>query len=76
MKVLARTICLAVGIAGMTGAANAHHHYFYANCFHESHGYRGYNSHRYPDVAGAERDCAEHLRIYPRHRCTIKPVDY
>ena len=76
MRALVRTICFAAGIVGMTGTAYATHHYFYANCLHESHGYIGYNGPRHADAAEALKDCAEHQKTYPRHRCRIKPIDY
>ena len=76
MIALVRTMCVAAGIAGLTGTAYATHHYYYAICLHESHGFRGYNGRRHADAAGAQKDCDAHLRTYPRHRCGIRPVDY
>jgi len=76
MKRFASAICFAVGIAGMTSAADGARHYFYAACHHPSHGALGYSGPRYRDAAGAQKECAEHLRIYPRHHCTIQPITY
>lgn len=76
MKALARTICIAAAIAGFAAPAYAVRHYFYASCPHKSHGDLGFNGRRHADAADAQKDCAEHQRIYPRHRCGIKPIDY
>ena len=76
MRAIATTICLAIGVTGMTGTAYATHHYYYATCHHESHGSIGYNGRRHADTADALKDCAEHVKTYPRHRCGIRPVDY
>ena len=76
MRALVGTILLAVSIPGMANAAAATRHYFYANCFHESHGFIGYFGRRHADIADAEGDWAGHRRTYPGHRCTVKPVDY
>jgi hypothetical protein len=75
MRVLVRAICIAAGIAGMTSAAHAAR-YYYAACLHESHGYFGYNGPRHADASDAGKDCDEHRKIYPRHRCNIQPIDY
>ena len=76
MMALVRTMCFAAGIAGLTSAAYATHHYYYATCSHESHGYIRYNGRRHADAADAQKDCAAHQKIYPGHQCNIKPVDY
>lgn len=75
MKVIVRAICVVAGIAGMTGTAYASR-YYYAACLHESHGFLGYNGPRRADAADAGKDCVEHRKTYPRHRCTIQPSDY
>ena len=75
MKVHVRVICVAAGIAAMSSAAHAAR-YYYAACLHQSHGYFGYNGPRHADAADAARDCAEHRATYPRHRCSIQPIDY
>lgn len=75
MSALARTICIAAGIAGMSSAAYAAR-YYYAACLHESHGFVGFNGPRHAAAVDAANDCAEHRRIYPRHRCSIQPIDY
>ena len=75
MRVIALAACFATATAGMTSAAHAAR-YFYAACHHESHGYMGYNGPRHSDAADAAKDCAEHRRVFPRHRCGIEPIDY
>jgi hypothetical protein len=76
MRALVAAILFAGCISGVTSAAAASRHYFYANCFHESHGFIGYFGRRHADIAEAEKDCADHRKTYPGHRCTVKPVDY
>lgn len=76
MRALVATILVAACLTGMSSAAYAHHHYFYASCLHEIHGFIGYNGQRHADIADAESDCADHRRTYPGHRCVVKPVDY
>lgn len=76
MRAIATTICLAVGVAGLTGTAYATRHYYYASCHHESHGDLRYNGRRHAQVVDAQKDCDAHLKIYRNHRCGIKPVDY
>lgn len=75
MRALVRTICIAAGIVGMTGAAHAARHY-YAACYHPSHGDLGYSGPGHRDAAGAQKDCDAHRKIYPRHRCIIESNDY
>ena len=74
MRLLLGTICFAVA-TGMPSAAYAAR-YYYAACFHESHGALGFSTRRHRDAADAEKDCAEHRKTYPRHRCIIQPIDY
>ena len=76
MTVTFQAIVVAAAIVGMSSADGAARHYFYAACYHESHGILGYNGPRHADAAVAQRDCAAHLKIYPRHRCRIAPIDY
>lgn len=76
MKILVWAVCFAVGTACTTSAAHEARHYFYAACHHPSHGALGYSGPRYRDAAGAEKECTEHRRIYPRHLCTIQPITY
>lgn len=76
MRALVTTILFAMAISGMTSAPAATRHYFYATCQHEIHGFLGYNGRRHVDIADAQNDCADHRHTYPRHPCTVKPVDY
>jgi len=77
MKVLLAPICFAVGIAGTTSAAAyGTRHYLYAACNHEIHGVLGYSGPRHRDAADAQKDCQEHLKIYPRHPCVLRPINY
>jgi hypothetical protein len=75
MRVFVTAICFAVGIAA-TSSAVAAGRYYYAACLHESHGFVGFNGPRHRDASDAAKDCDAHLKIYPRHRCSIAPIDY
>lgn len=76
MKILLGATIFAVGVTGMSSSAYAVRHYFYAACHHGSHGLLGYSGKRHADAADAQMDCDAHLKIYPRHRCVIEPIDY
>lgn len=76
MNALNRIICIAAVVTGLTGTAHAARHYFYAACNHESHGYAGFSGPRHSDAADAVKDCDAHLKLYPRHRCTVQPIVY
>lgn len=75
MRVLATAAVFALGMSGITSAAHAAR-YYYAACLHESHGFIGYNGRRHSDAADAARDCEAHRATFPRHRCTVQPIDY
>ena len=75
MRILLKAACFAVGICGMTSAAYAAR-YYYAACLHESHGYFGYTGPRHSEAVDAANDCAAHRKDFPRHRCSVLPIDY
>ena len=75
MKAFVTAICLTVGVAGTANAVHSTR-YYYAACFHESHGILGFNGRRHADASDAGKDCQEHLKTYSRHRCSIQPIDY
>ena len=76
MRALVAAMLFAGCIGSITSSAAATRHYFYATCQHEIHGFLGFNGRRHVDIADAQSDCADHRKTYPRHPCTVRPVDY
>ncbi len=75
MKVIC-AICIALAAIGPTGAAAYATRHYYAACHHPSHGDLGYSGPGHREAGAALRDCAEHGKVYPRHRCVVEAVDY